>query len=325
LTSVLDCPKCGAPLNFEPIPGAETIECPYCHETVIIPKDLRVRLPKVETYEPIPQQGSKRLSRVVIAIVLVVVMGVCAFLIYNDNSSNQSVADFPTDTPDVLSASDSATATVEARATLDVLQPMLSQMQLWPASFVETFKDNSYQWQTGDVRDSYITGNRSVGSGKYTWNVTTSQSTSDFSFPTMPNLTDFYASVDMNLVRMPLDDPDADAGMVLRANSKDSTWYYFSVNTLGQYYFGWYNGTDWYTLIPETDSTAIHVGQTNTLSVGVQGSQFIFVINGQMVDHFIDENLKIGKIGLGINLPQANEKATVEFANLTVLAPSTKP
>jgi len=118
------------------------------------------------------------------------------------------------------------------------------------------------------------------------------------------------------------DDPNADAGLVFRDNSDDQTWYYFSVNDKGQYYFGWYNGTDWYTLIPETDSTAIHPGQTNRLAVGAQGSQFIFLINGQMVDHFIDDNLKSGIIGVGVNLPEKGEKAILEFANFTVLSSS---
>ena len=78
-------------------------------------------------------------------------------------------------------------------------------------------------------------------------------------------------------------------------------------------------------MIPETDSSAIHIGQTNRLTVGAQGSQFIFLINGQMVDHFIDDSLKSGTIGVGINLPQADEKATVEFSNFTVLSPAPKP
>ena len=78
-------------------------------------------------------------------------------------------------------------------------------------------------------------------------------------------------------------------------------------------------------MIPETDSSSIHIGQANRLSVGAQGSQFIFLINGQMVDHFIDENLKSGNIGVGLNLPQTGEKATVEFSNFTVSSPASTP
>jgi DNA-directed RNA polymerase subunit RPC12/RpoP len=322
LTAAFDCPKCGAPLSFEPHPGDETVECPYCHETVIIPEELRIPLPRVVVDQQPPAKRSKRLIWAIMAFVGIIVVAVCVAIIIIGNPSNQSTANLPTDTASFDSGS--ATATVEAKATLDALQPILQMEQSWPASFTETFTDNNHQWQTGDVRDSYITGNRSISSGTYTWNITTVQSTSDFSFPNMPDQQDFYASVDMKLVSMP-DDPDADAGMVFRDNTTDQTWYYFSANDLGQYYFGWFNGTDWYTLIPETDSAAIHPGQTNRLTVGVQGSQFIFLINGQMVDHFIDDNLKSGKIGLGINLPQTGEKATVEFSNFTVLSSPPNP
>ena len=60
-------------------------------------------------------------------------------------------------------------------------------------------------------------------------------------------------------------------------------------------------------MIPETDSAAILVGQTNHLALAAQGSQYIFLINGQMVDHFIDDTLKSGNIGVGINLPKTGE------------------
>ncbi len=107
---------------------------------------------------------------------------------------------FPSDTPssDTTDSTDvptlavnSPTATFEAKATLEALQPILTLEQSWPASFTENFTDNSHKWETGDVRDSYINGNRSISDGTYTWNITTVKSASDFSFPDMPDQTDF--------------------------------------------------------------------------------------------------------------------------------------
>lgn len=331
MTQTFDCPKCGAPLTFEPHPGDETVECSYCHETVIIPEELRVPLPRpIVIRQAAPPRRSNPAVWVIVGLVIVILVAVIISQVAN-NSSDQSfnTSDLPTETAYVdsilatstpMSAADAATATVEEKSTQDALQPMLISEQAWPASFTETFKDNSHQWLTGDVRDSYIMGNRGISSGTYTWNITSVKSTSDFAFPTMSDRSDFYASLDMKLVSMPANDSDADAGMVFRHNSADKTWYYFSVNDKGQYYFGVYNGTDWDTLIPETDSSAIHIGQINRLTVGAQGSQFIFLINGQMVDHFVDDTLQTGDIGVGINLPQTGEKATVEFSNLTVLS-----
>lgn len=322
MADTFDCPNCGAPLSFEPQPGAKTVECQFCHETVVIPKPLRVPLPQpvVERQPPLerPRQG----NRVIGGLAIIGAFAIFVTIIIILNATDQSAADSPTDTATI--GPSSATVTVEAQATLDALQPILKLEQSWPASFTDNFTDNSHKWLTGDVRDSYLTGNRSISNGTYTWNVTTVQSASDFSFPTLPDQKDFYASVDMKLINMP-DDSDADAGMVFRSDDTNKTWYYFSVNNKGQYYFGWYDGTDWYSLIPETDSAAIHPGQTNRLTVGAQGSQFIFLINGQMVDHFIDDNLKSGTIGVGINLPQSGEKGTVEFANFTVSSSAPNP
>ena len=329
MAAAFDCPKCGAPLVFEPHPGDETVECTYCHETVIIPRDMRIKAPRVVVQR---QSSPNRAQVITIAVIGVVAVACIAILIFS-NPEKPSTADLSADptsydasisTSPTLSAGDRATAAAETQATLAALQPILLVEQNWPASLTEPFADNSRKWRTGDVRDSYITGNRSIINGIYIWKITSVKSASDFSLPDMPDQQDFYASVNMNLVSMP-DDPDADAGLFFRYNSTNRTWYYFSVNDKGQYYFGWFNGTDWYSLIPETDSSAIHIGQTNRLTVGAQGSQFIFLINGQMVDHFIDDSLKSGTIGVGINLPQADEKATVEFSNFTVLSPAPKP
>lgn len=249
----------------------------------------------------------------VIAIILTII--IIAFPSDTPSSNSTDSTDVP------VMAITNPTATFEARATLDALEPILTLEQSWPVSFTENFTDNIHNWEVGDVRDNYVTGNRTISDGIYTWNITTVKSASDFSFPDMPVQTDFFASVDMKTNNMP-DDIDADSGMVFRYNVEDQTWYYFSVNSYGQYYLGWYDGSSWYTLIPETDSAAIDVGQTNRLTVGAQGSQLIFLINGQIVDHFIDHNLKFGTLGVGVNLPNVGQKASVEFSNFSVLSPT---
>jgi hypothetical protein len=325
MAETFDCPKCGAPIDFDPAPGDETVECAFCHETVIIPEDLRVPLPPVAVERRPQPRGRRNGTGVTIAVI--VIAAICIGIAIA-NPGGRSTDDAPTDIAIDLPTIDiptldltGATATVEAQATSEALQPLFKQEQGWPASFSEKYRNNDLKWQTGDVRDSYISGNRSISDGIYTWNITAVQSASDFSLPDMPDQQDFYASLDIKYLALP-DDPDADAGLVFRYNGTDQTWYYFSVNDSGAYYFGWYDGKSWYSLIPQTDTSAYHPGQTNRLSVGVQGSQFIFAINGQMVDHFVDENLKSGTIGVGVNLPKTGEKATVQFSNFTVLAPS---
>jgi hypothetical protein len=41
-----------------------------------------------------------------------------------------------------------------------------------------------------------------------------------------------------------------------------------------------------------------------------------------VVDHFIDDHLQSGTIGLAVNLPQEGEKAIVEFTNFSVSSKS---
>ena len=64
------------------------------------------------------------------------------------------------------------------------------------------------------------------------------------------------------------------------------------------YAFSRRGGATWYMLIEWTKSEAIQVGQVNRLAVGAQGSQFIFLINDQVVEHFEDDHLSGGLIGL---------------------------
>jgi hypothetical protein len=316
MSQVFDCPKCGAPQDFEPKPGQKTLECLFCHETVTIPEDLRIPEPQAEYYAP-PIQPPKSLSTCMISAIVgagIIVLTVVAFIIFSAPSkttTDESVTDY-------TSLDDSrGTATVEARATDRALGTLLLLVQSWPVTFSDNFTDNNHGWSTGDIRDSYLNGNRSISHGIYRWNVTSLQSVLYLSCPDKPDLSDFYVSVDMNLVSMP-EDVDADAGLILRYNDADQTWYYFSVSDYGEYYFGWYDGQDWYNLISSTHSDAIRIDAINHLAVGVQGSQFIFVINGQMVDHFVDEHLASGTLGLAVNLPGENEKAEVEFTNFSV-------
>ncbi len=324
MAATFDCPHCGAPLSFDPHPGDESVVCSFCGETVIIPEELRVPLPapvpEPRAVEQIPVPApARRLSCWVVGLAVIGFLTLGLFFVGVATSMFQDLADTPT--ADTSSSTSGATALVENQATRDALQTLLGLEQSWPAIFTENFADKSHQWLTGDVRDSYLTGNRSISSGAYTWNMTAVKGTSDFSFPDIPDQKDFIASVDLKLINMP-DDPDSDAGLAFRYNQSDHSWYYFSINTKNQYYFGWYDGSTWSTLISDTDSAAIHPGQTNRLSVGVQGSQFIFLINGQMVDHFIDDHLPSGGIGVGINLTQAGQKASVGFSNFTVSSPA---
>ncbi len=50
MAEAFDCPKCGAPMTFDPdtMGDKETISCPYCNETVVVPENLRT--PKISQF-----------------------------------------------------------------------------------------------------------------------------------------------------------------------------------------------------------------------------------------------------------------------------------
>ena len=328
MSATFDCPKCGAPLDFEPEPGEKTVECSFCHETVVIPADLRIPLPRVKAdHRPSPAKHNRPVTAFI--WIGVILLGVFGFFIANSSKDSPSPAsdslvastDFGSGSAtEEASVTLAASSTLDAQATVSALQPLLKKEQDWAPSLSEKFIDNSQKWSMGDVRDDFISGNRSISDGRYIWNVTTVKSSIVYSTPdATPDETDFYASMDIKYITMP-DDPYADAGFIFRYSDKDSSWYYYSVNDQGRYYFGVYNGKEWTNLISDQESSAYRPGQTNRLSVGAKGSQFIFLINGEMVDHFVDHNLTSGKIGVAINLPQKDEKAVVQFSNFTVLS-----
>ncbi len=49
MSKSFDCPKCGAPMQYdgEKEGYKETITCPYCGESVIVPENLRSHAPQV--------------------------------------------------------------------------------------------------------------------------------------------------------------------------------------------------------------------------------------------------------------------------------------
>jgi sugar lactone lactonase YvrE len=96
-----NCPHCGAPL--EPQAGVRSIICPYCNNSVVIPKELRTRAPKAPAPVPPLTPARRGLSmgclRLIISTVLAFVLIVFSlgFMAY------QMVKDWTKDIPGVSS------------------------------------------------------------------------------------------------------------------------------------------------------------------------------------------------------------------------------
>jgi hypothetical protein len=341
MAETFKCPQCGGPISFEPEPGDKTVACSFCGETVIIPEELRIALPPPMALQPAVAKVPWWRNWIVIGVLLIAIFsfgdmvlqaltaaspGYVPIKVSVETADAIQVATELAQSQATFEAKSSlrAEATAAAESTLQAVQPVIAQEQSWPVLLKDDFSGSTQAWDVGDVKDNYLTGSRNIKAGKYVWAVTSVSSAFVYSYPKTLVQKDFLASVDLKYNAMPAD-PSADAGLVLRANDTDSAWYYYSVNDKGEYCFGWYDGKEWNMLIPDTATTVFKPGQTNRLSIGVQGEQFIFLINGQVVGTFKDASLKAGNIGVGVNLPQADQKANFEFSNFSILAPTSAP
>ncbi|HYY94247.1 MAG TPA: hypothetical protein VE713_06980 [Pyrinomonadaceae bacterium] len=74
MAETLQCPSCGAPLDYDPRAEAETLRCPFCESTVMLPKRERplVQPPIVIERKP-PRDDTAVTAGVIVAVVSVVV------------------------------------------------------------------------------------------------------------------------------------------------------------------------------------------------------------------------------------------------------------
>jgi hypothetical protein len=74
------------------------------------------------------------------------------------------------------------------------------------------------------------------------------------------------------------------------------------------------------TLKDWSSSAAIKVGQTNELTVVAEDESLTFFVNEEELTTIEDSTLAEGKIGLLIDMFEADSSATVNFDNLIVTA-----
>jgi hypothetical protein len=368
MADIFQCPTCGAPLNAI-TGGTPTVECPYCHNAVIVPETMRT--PSTQNEEAVldhlfndlsnqtetisvttserfsmdvdgpvrgsylptgaapvrsaPARAKPKTAGIWVGIILVLVIGVGAFIALKPASSRNgpasSLVSAGAQTPAGISLIlPTPTATVDAEATRVHEQAVtsLSKQKLWPVLLADPFTKKQNGWSTGDTRNSYLTGTREISGGKYRWTLTAKQSMETFTAPDMNPVSDFLVGVDIQFLDAP---QDAEAGLTFRENDDDQTWYYFSIDPSGAYSLQLYNGQEWETLIDWTPSDALQAGASNRIEVSGAGSHFIFSINGQVVDQFTNDQLAQGTVELGAGLAKNGDKAVVEFGDFQIQTP----
>ena len=102
MTETLQCPSCGAPLDYDPRGEAETTRCPFCESTVVLPVRERplVQTQIVVEREPAGDDNAVT-AGVIVAVVSVIVTAAViayAFHSYYSSSTNTRRAAGPSNT-----------------------------------------------------------------------------------------------------------------------------------------------------------------------------------------------------------------------------------
>jgi streptogramin lyase len=74
MAETLQCPSCGAPLDYDPRAEAETLRCPFCESTVMLPKrERQFAQPPIVIERKPPRDSTAVTAGVIVAVVSVIV------------------------------------------------------------------------------------------------------------------------------------------------------------------------------------------------------------------------------------------------------------
>ena len=185
-------------------------------------------------------------------------------------------------------------------------QSILATQAPWRPLFVESFADNRRGWPTGLQQDEFIAVTAVITDGKYLWTVNPKKGNSYWNLiPTGGKaLTDFSAAVNLRFIRGSDDGALSSAayayGLVFRHVNDD--YGFFGLQNNGKfrvlivYHTGIYQDITQSAAAIRTQS-----GQVNRIAVRAIGSNFIFLINDQVVWQ-LTEDMAPGEIGLGVDV-----------------------
>ena len=210
-----------------------------------------------------------------------------------------------------------AAATVAARATG---QAIVAAKSAWPRRVLESFSDNQQGWPVGLTHDHSLAVTSTVAGGQYQWVTKVDHGNSYFNL--VPNkgpvLTDFYAGVSVQF-GPGNDDGQSAYGLVYRQVKND--YGFFGIQKSGAIRELEVHGSGVYQLTEETSSAVVtSPGSTNRIAVAAVGSDFVFLVNDQVVGQ-MGAGIAPGQIGLGVDALTSAGPAQVDFADFEIFAP----
>lgn len=111
------------------------------------------------------------------------------------------------------------------------------------------------------------------------------------------------------------------AGIIFRSNTNATQFYDFEITANGQFFLRFRNNGRYTMIIPDTDSSAIHSkGNTNTLLVIVDGSDFKLFVNGEFVAETHDSTFSNGLLGVAVGTTSSTS-GEASFDSLNIYQP----
>ena len=217
-----------------------------------------------------------------------------------------------TPTPDYL-----ATTIAEATATAVALPDLAGSIETWSVTLLDTFDDNSNNWDTEPGDPTLSIDLRSIADGAFIWEI---DAISGFNWvETLPDISlgdAFYVALDVeqsgnvnNLQALAYRYHDA------------SNYYYFGIcDTATSFTVERRVAGNWRTLSECTQSNSINPDSSNRLAVLADGTRYLFYINEQLVEEVWDDSHANGAVGVFINM-DSDEQNIFRFDNLEVREP----
>lgn len=188
----------------------------------------------------------------------------------------------------------------------------------WNLILYEPFADNARKWPEGpdDANPLVHVETRFIGS-EYMVTTRATASFSSYFYPQMPDVLDFYATVDGRVLG---GDPTTDYGLIAALDPQRGDYYAFLINPGGVWAFSVHQDNAWAVILSGRAGQASPTG--NHLAVLCRRGDFTFYINNQPVVRAHDERLSApGKVGLIVEGGVNSAEAGVAFDDFSLLTP----
>lgn len=199
--------------------------------------------------------------------------------------------------------------TVHATAAAQAWQAELKRFAGGSLLISDDFDDNTYDWPAGDDFGSYVDITSSIVGGKYRWEVTANDNFIYWARPAMDYLTDFYLSVETQMVSGPA---DGTSGVAFRILDPEN-YYLFRIDNENAYQLSRAGPESWATILDWDESPAIRPYEANAITIIARGARFYIFVNDHFIAEAFDDTLPEGRAGVAAGMYNPGERGVFEF------------